>query len=115
MKTFNYKVQLYVKVWQEVGLTMKAHSQKEADALMIQLAKDQPLSLDNGNDNIEIMNTEYLCNTESLVDNTDKHTVEVYRDTCGNRILKNVLYTNVKRNTKISNQSNTYQKKNGQG
>lgn len=113
MKTFNYKVQLYVKVWQEVGLIVKAHSQKEADALMIQLAKDQPLSLDNGNDNIEIMNTKYPCNTESLVDNTDKHTVEVYRNTCGNRILENVLYTNAKRNTKISNQSNTYQEKNG--
>jgi hypothetical protein len=100
MKTFNYKVQLYVKVWQEVELTVKAHSQKKADAMMIQLAKDQPLSLDNGNDNIEIMNTKYLCDTESLVDNTDKQTVEVYRNTCGGRILENVLYTNAKRSTK---------------
>lgn len=100
MKTFNYKVQLYVKVWQEVELTVKAHSQKEADMMMIQLAKDQPLSLDNGNDNIEIMNTEYLCDTESLVDDTDNHTVEVYRNTCGSCVLENALYTNAKKSTK---------------
>ncbi len=94
MKEFNYKVQLYVKVWQEVELTVNAHSQKEADAMTIQLVKDQPLSLDDGNDKIEIMNTQYLCNTESLVDNTDEPTVELYRDTCEHCIPKNALYFN---------------------
>lgn len=92
MKTFNYKAQLYVKVWQEVELAVSAQSRQEADAMMIQLAKDQPLSLDNGNDNIEIMDTQYLSDTEDLVDDT--HTVEVYRDTCEDCTPKNALYTN---------------------
>lgn len=100
MKTFNYKVQLYVKVWQEVNLKISAQSKEEADSLMIQLAKDQPLSLDNGNDNIEISNTEYLYETESLVDNTDMHTVQVYDKNCRRCTIKNALYTNINRNVK---------------
>lgn len=98
MKTFKYKVQLYVKVWQEVDLKVSAQSKEEADAMMIQLAKDQPLSLDNGNNDIEITDTEYLCDTESLVDNTDMHTVQVYDGNCRRCTIKNALYTNITRN-----------------
>lgn len=100
METFNYKVQLYVKVWQEVELTVNAQSKEEADAMVIQTAKDHPLSLDNGDENIEINNTIYLCDTESLVDNINEHSVEVYSDTCEVCIPENALYTNRNGDTK---------------
>lgn len=98
MKKFEYKVHLHLNVWQEVCLTVKASSKKKADNLVTQLAETHPLSLDSNSDNIDITNTEYLTETESLIDNTDSSSVVVYNNDCENFIIQNALYTNHKNN-----------------
>lgn len=97
MERFEYKVDLHINVWQRVGVEVKANTKKEADAMIIKLVKEKPLSLDNGNENIERSVDKYLCDTESLLESTaTTPTVEVYAADCGIFETKNALYTNLK-------------------
>lgn len=97
MEKFKYKVDLHINVWQRVGVEVKANTKKEADAMIIKLVKEEPLSLDNGNENIERSVDEYLCDTESLLESTaTTPTVEVYDADSGIFETKNALYTNLK-------------------
>lgn len=102
METFGYKAQLYLEVWQEVELEVEAQSKEEADAMIIELAKKNPLSMDSNDENIEITNTEYLTETESLINKADWHTVQVYDEACENCVIENALYTNGKKTRKPS-------------
>ena len=97
MEKFDDKVDLHINVWQRVGVEIKANTKKEADAMIIKLVKEEPLSLDNGNENIERSVDEYLCDTESLLESTaTTPTVEVYDADSGIFETKNALYTNLK-------------------
>lgn len=97
MKNFEYKVDAYIKVWQRTDLYVNAETKEKADALVKSLVNECPISLDNGNKNIEIGNVEYLCDTESLVDSTTKiPTVEVYCADCESLETQHALYTNLK-------------------
>lgn len=97
MEIFEYKVDLHINVWQRVDVEVQAHSKEEADAMIIKLAKEAPLSLDNGDENIQRCVDEYRCDTESLIESTTKTpTVEVYDADCDNFETKNALYTNLK-------------------
>lgn len=98
MEKFEYKAHLHLNVWQEVSLTVKAPSKEKADAIISQLAATHPLSLDNGNDCITITNTEYLTETESLINGTTNSSVEVYDSDCECCTSHYALYTNVKNN-----------------
>jgi hypothetical protein len=103
MEIFEYKVDLFVSVWQRVDVTVKANTKEEADARIINLVKKNPLSLDNGDENIERGAVEYLCDTESLLESTaTTPTVEVYDADCGIFETKNALYTNLKEKTASS-------------
>lgn len=100
MKKFEYKVDMQVIVWQRTELTVKAGTKVEADTQVIALIEDNPQSLDNGNENIEIGGVEYLCDTESLVDSTTKiSTVQVYDEDCEFYEPNYALYTNLKNET----------------
>lgn len=97
MEIFEYKVDLFITVWQRVDVEVKANTKEEADARIIKLVKESPLSLDNGDENIERCVDEYRCDTESLVESTAyMPTVEVYDADCGIFETKNALYTNLK-------------------
>lgn len=97
MEIFEYKVDLHVNIWQRVSVLVHAESKEEADKKITLLAKESPLPLDNGDEEIEIGLLEYLCETESLVDSTTKApTVEVYDSDCESYETKNALYTNMK-------------------
>lgn len=97
MKNFEYKVDVHIKVWQRTDLYVNAETKEKADALVKSLVKECPISLDNGNNNIETGNVEYLCDTESLVDSTTKTpTVEVYCADCESLKTQHALYTNLK-------------------
>ncbi|MGZ2609432.1 hypothetical protein [uncultured Bacteroides sp.] len=103
MEKFEYKVDLHINVWQRVDVSVKADTKEEADAMIIKLAKEAPLSLDNGDENIERSVDEYLCDTESLLDSTTKtSTVQVYDADCYIFETKNALYTNLKKETASS-------------
>lgn len=100
MEIFGYKVDLHINVWQRVDVEVQANSKEEADAMIIKLAKEAPLSLDNGDKNIQRCVDEYRCDTESLIESTAKTpTVEVYDADCDNFETKNALYTNLKEET----------------
>lgn len=97
MEVFEYKVDLHINVWQRVSVLVHANTKEEANALIINLAETEPLSLDNGDDNIERDADEYLCDTESLIESTtETPTVEVYDVNCESFETKNALYTNLK-------------------
>lgn len=97
MEKFEYKVDLHINIWQRVDVDVQANTKKEADAMIIRLAKETPLSLDNGNEKIQRSVDEYLCDTESLLESTaTTPTVEVYDADCGIFETKNALYTNLK-------------------
>lgn len=97
MEIFEYKVDLFITVWQRVDVEVKANTKEEADARIIKLVKEAPLSLDNGDENIQRCVDEYRCDTESLVDSTAyMPTVEVYDADCATFETKNALYTNLK-------------------
>lgn len=97
MEIFGYKVDLHINIWQRVDVLVHAGTKEEADARIIKLVKENPLSLDNGDENIERDANEYLCDTESLLKSTaTTPTVEVYDADCGIFETKNALYTNLK-------------------
>lgn len=97
MKIFEYKVDLHINIWQRVDVKVKANTKEEADAMIIKLVNEAPLSLDNGDENIERGIVEYLCDTESLLESTvTTPTVEVYDADCDTFQTKNALYTNLK-------------------
>lgn len=97
MEIFGYKVDLHINVWQRVDVLVHAGTKEEADARIIELVRETPLSLDNGDGNIERSVDEYLCDTESLLESTSTTpTVEVYDADCGIFETKNALYTNLK-------------------
>lgn len=97
MKKFEYKVDAYIKVWQRTDLYVNAETKEKADALVKSLVNEFPISLDNGNNNIETGNVEYLCDTESLIDSTTKtSTIEVYCADCESLETQHALYTNLK-------------------
>lgn len=97
MEIFGYKVDLHINIWQRVDMLVHAGTKEEADARIIKLVKEAPLSLDNGDENIERSVDEYLCDTESLLESTaTTPTVEVYDANCGIFETKNALYTNLK-------------------
>lgn len=97
MEKFEYKVDLHINIWQRVDVDVQANTKKEADAMIIRLVKETPLSLDNGNEKIQRSVDEYLCDTESLLESTaTTPTVEVYDADCGIFETKNALYTNLK-------------------
>lgn len=100
MKKFEYKIDLHIEVWQRTALSVHAKTKEEADVLVIELAKETPLSLDNGNSNVSVEGTEYLCDTESLLESTTKRpTVEVYDENNETYEPQYALYTNIKRET----------------
>uniref|UniRef100_UPI003561B004 hypothetical protein n=1 Tax=Bacteroides fragilis TaxID=817 RepID=UPI003561B004 len=100
MEIFGYKVDLHINIWQRVDVLVHAGTKEEADARIIKLVKENPLSLDNGDENIERDANEYLCDTESLLESTaTTPTVEVYDADCGIFETKNALYTNLKEGT----------------
>lgn len=97
MEIFEYKVDLHINIWQRVDVLVHADTKEEADARIIKLIKEAPLSLDNGDENIERDANEYLCDTESLLESTaTTPTVEVYDADCAAFETKNALYTNLK-------------------
>lgn len=97
MKIFGYKVDLHIKVWQRVEVLVHAGTKEEADARIIKLVREAPLSLNNGDGNIERSVDDYLCDTESLLESTSTTpTVEVYDADCDIFEAKNALYTNLK-------------------
>ena len=97
MERFEYKVDLHIYVWQRVDVLVHAGTKEEADTRIIELVKETPLSLNNGDENIERSVDEYLCDTESLLESTETTpTVEVYDADCGIFETKNALYTNLK-------------------
>lgn len=97
MGIFEYKVDLHINIWQRVDVLVHADTKEEADARIIKLVKETPLSLENGDENIERDASEYLCDTESLLESTTKTpTVEVYDADCATFETKNALYTNLK-------------------
>lgn len=55
MEIFGYKVDLHINIWQRVDVLVHAGTKEEADARIIKLVKENPLSLDNGDENIEEM------------------------------------------------------------
>lgn len=98
MKNFEYQVDMHINVWQRTELTVKAETKAEADAQVIALIEEAPLSLDNGNENIETGGVEYLCETESLIDSTtETPTVEVYDMDCKIHKTEYALHTNLKK------------------
>lgn len=100
MEKFEYQVDMHINVWQRTGLTVKAETKAEADAQVIALVEETPLSLDNGNENIETGGVEYLCETESLIDSTtETPTVEVYDMDCKIHKTEYALHTNLKKET----------------
>lgn len=97
MEIFGYKVDLHINIWQRVDVLVHAGTKEEADARIIELVKETPLSLNNGDENIERSVDEYLCDTESLLESTaTTPTVEVYDADCATFETKNALYTNLK-------------------
>lgn len=97
MEIFGYKVDLHINIWQRVDVLVHAGTKEEADARIIKLVKENPLSLDNGDENIERDANEYLCDTESLLESTaTTPTVEVYDADCATFETKNAFYTNLK-------------------
>lgn len=100
MRKFEYKIDLHIKVWQRTTLSVHAKTKEEADALVIELAKETPLSLDYGNSNVSLEGTEYLCDTEALLESTTKRpTVEVYDENSETYEPQYALYANIKRET----------------
>lgn len=103
MEIFGYKVDLHINIWQRVDVLVHAGTKEEADAKIIKLVKEAPLSLDNGDENIERDADEYLCDTESLLESTvTTPTVEVHDADCGIFETKNALYTNLKEGDDLS-------------
>ena len=66
MEKFEYKVDLHINVWQRVGVEVKANTKKEADAMIIKLVKEEPLSLDNGNENKEALMSTFVIQSHCL-------------------------------------------------
>lgn len=100
MKNFEYKIDLHIDIWQRIALSVHAKTKEEADALVIELIKENPLSLDNENSNVSVEGIEYLCDTESLLESTTKRsTVEVYDESSETYQPQYALYTNIKRET----------------
>lgn len=95
MKEYNYVTDLHVKVWLRLNLTIKANSKEEADTIIIQLAKEEPFSMDNGDENNTITNNEYLLDTEILVEGQD--TVQVFDLNTGTNtyLPENAIYRNI--------------------
>lgn len=96
MKNYHYVADLHVKVWSRLNLTIKANSKEEADAIIIQLAKDNPLSMDNDDENNEITNNEYLLDTERLLEGQD--TIQIFDlSTKGTNtyLPENAIYRNI--------------------
>ncbi|MBS6574711.1 hypothetical protein [Parabacteroides goldsteinii] len=97
MEIFEYKVDLHINTWQRVSVLVHAADKEEANQKITSLAKGHPLSLDNGNEDIEIDHLEYLHDTESLIESTmEAPTVEVYDAEVERFEAKNALYTNKK-------------------
>lgn len=76
MKEFHYVTDLHVQVWSRLNLTITASSKEEADAIIIRLAQKEPSSLLIDDDNRVIADSQYLFDTETLVEG--KNTVYIF-------------------------------------
>lgn len=103
MATFKYIIDSHIKIWQRTNLSVNAETKGEADTLIIKLAKESPLALENGNEHIIIEGMEYLCDTETLLNSTAQApTVEVYNADEDFYEPQFALYTNSKQDTILS-------------
>lgn len=92
---FTFLVDCQYKVWERHTVTVNADTYKEAKQRVINLAKNHPVSMDDGEPRLE-MTFETLCETEELIEpeNGKEATVQVMNYAPFNE--RKVLYENAK-------------------
>lgn len=103
MKNYYYTTDIYVQVWERLNIIVNAETKEEADALIIQVAKDNPFSMDDENGNIEIVDNEFLLDTETLVDKEDNVQVFNAQTDVGIYNPEDAIYRNLKATHTLKN------------